>query len=410
MERHLILGLGSNIDYEIEWDSATMEGLIRSHAVRLDELATSIAVESEGDLVRSVLAFVRDGAGGERFVTSPNVIETFAERFSKRITLGGTGPRAALAMDKLGVASTVHLVSIDNQIRRLLPPRVSYLCSARHDRTYPHLIVQFTEGSTLRAGDIELRAPRSNRIIYVNDPANAKLALAEDLGRALATADVFLISGLNSISDKDTLRTRLDELAQHLRSSPSTAAVIYEDAGFHVPTHRTLVRKALAGQVDVYSMNEDEMQAHLARSVNFLDAKAVLSALHELHVVVPARTLVVHTSRWALAFGERANELRPALRAGLVMSGARYVHGDEFTEADYLVVSRAPVNEAGQAFAVGLERSTAAVCCVPTFRLHPDRPTTIGLGDAFVGGFVAALSSASEAESWALLDSRGGPA
>ena len=91
--------------------------------------------------------------------------------------------------------------------------------------------------------------------------------------------------------------------------------------------------------------------------------------------------------------GERALELRSALQGRVVMAGARYVHGDDFTEADYQQVTRAPVNEAGRAFAVALEGcAPAEVCCVPALRLPTDRPTMIGLGDAFVGGFPAALS------------------
>jgi ADP-dependent phosphofructokinase/glucokinase len=392
-QKHLVLGLGGNVDYEIEWDSTTLEGLIRAYALRASELATSVVVESERDLMRSLLAFVRDGVGGERFVASPEVIEAFAARFGKRITLGGTGLRAALAMDKLGVASTVHLVSIDDHVRRLLPRGVSYVGSARRDSTRPHLVVQFTEGATVRAEDIDLRAPRSNRIIYVNDPANAELVLDEDLGRALSGADVFLISGLNSISDEATLRTRLHDLARHLRSLPSTALVVYEDAEFHVPALSALVRKAVLDRVDIYSMNEDEMQAYVGRPIEILDPDAMLSALRELRAVVPARTLVVHTRVWAFATGERAQVMRSALQGGVVMSGARYVHGDDFTKADYQQVARAPVNEAGRAFAVALERcAPAEVCCVPALRLPTDRPTMIGLGDAFVGGFLAALS------------------
>jgi ADP-dependent phosphofructokinase/glucokinase len=177
------------------------------------------------------------------------------------------------------------------------------------------------EGATVRAEDIDLRAPRSNRIIYVNDPANAELVLDEDLGQALSAADVFLISGFNSISEKATLRTRLHDLARHLRSLPSTALVVYEDAGFHVPALSALVRKAVLDRADIYSMNEDEMEAYVRRPIEILDPDAMLSALREVHAVVPARTLVVHTRAWALATGERALELRSALQGGVVMAG-----------------------------------------------------------------------------------------
>ncbi len=119
----------------------------------------------------------RDGAGGERFVASPAIVEAFAAHFPRRITLGGTCVRAALAMDRLGLRSTVHLVSIDDHVRRLLPDTVGYLCSAADDSTEPHLIIQFGAGAGVRVGDTELRSPHPNRVILVNDLPNELLAL-----------------------------------------------------------------------------------------------------------------------------------------------------------------------------------------------------------------------------------------
>jgi ADP-dependent phosphofructokinase/glucokinase len=67
-------------------------------------------------------------------------------------------------------------------------------------------------------------------------------------------------------------------------------------------------------RADIYSMNEDEMEAYVRRPIEILDPDAMLSALRDVHAVVPARTLVVHTRAWALATGERALELRSALQ------------------------------------------------------------------------------------------------
>jgi ADP-dependent phosphofructokinase/glucokinase len=349
-------------------------------------------VRSERDLLCSVLAFVRDGSGGERFVASSDIVEDFAARFSRRITLGGTNVRAAVAMSRLGLCSTLHLVSIDDNVRKLLPPEVSYVCSAVEDSRDPHLIVQFPAGARVRVGDVVLQAPRDNRLIYVNDPPNRELLVSPQLGDVLRTANVFLLSGFNAMQSAAALDSRLLALRTHMSSLPSGAIVVYEDGGFHVPELSQQVRDGLLDLIDVYGMNEDEMQGHLGRQVEALDAEAVAAALTDLHRLIPARTFVVHTKFWALAFGALSQTYRAALRAGNAMSGVRYLHGDDFTKADYLSVRRRLQRQDGHLFAQAIEALLPGqVSCVPSYHLRSPTPTTVGLGDSFVGGFIAAL-------------------
>lgn len=390
--KNAVLGLGGTVDYEVRWDDPTVQALAEAYGIATDELDRLLPIDSERDLVRTVLAFLRDGGGGERYVASSAVVEQFAARFDTRITLGGTCVRAALAMAKLDLPSTVHLVSIDDHVRRLLPAQVAYVCSAEHDSTDPHLIVQYPAGATVKLGPDLLRAPRPNRLIYTNDPPNAELLLSEALGAALAEADVFLVSGFNTIRDADMLAERLDDLRRHLRHLPAGALVVYEDAGFHVPALSALVRERLLDAVDLYGMNEDEMQAYVGQQVDLLDAPAMVGHLRALHEVVPARTLLVHSGCWALTYGPDSREWRDALRGGVTMAGARYALGDDFTAADYDAVGAGPVNAAGARFAAELEVLLGEqVCCVPALDLDVPRPTTIGLGDTFVGGLIAAV-------------------
>ena len=50
---------------------------------------------------------------------------------------------------------------------------------------------------------------------------------------------------------------------------------------------------------------------------------------------------------------------------------------------------------AGITFAEAIQaRMPGRVRCLPTFILDADQPTTIGLGDTFVGGFLASLAGA----------------
>ena len=100
MNAPIALGFGDNVDYEIAWDSAVFEELIARYAIGAGELAADPPIASERELVISILRFLASGTGGERFVASSEVIEPFAQRFAKKITLGGTSVRAAIAKDQ----------------------------------------------------------------------------------------------------------------------------------------------------------------------------------------------------------------------------------------------------------------------------------------------------------------------
>ena len=77
------------------------------------------------------------------------------------------------------------------------------------------------------------------------------------------------------------------------------------------------------------------------------------------------------------------------------MAGARYCHGDDFTEADVHALRLSGRRPGAVAFAAALEeRMGGLVRCVPGFELDVPEPTTIGLGDTFVGGFLAAVTRA----------------
>ncbi|WHP16245.1 ADP-dependent glucokinase/phosphofructokinase [Cellulomonas sp. ES6] len=395
MSTRYVLGLGGTVDYEIDWDPGTLERLAAQWGLRADELDARTPVLSERDLLRSLLGFVRDGVGGERFVASSEIVEAFARRFPLRVTLGGTCVRAAIAMDRVrGLPALVHLVSIDDDVRRLLPASTTYLCSADRDTTDPHLIVQYPAGSAVRVAGVEVVASRPNRLIYVNDPPNRELVLHPALGDACATADVVLVSGFNVIQERETLDARLATLAADLDRVPPGGFVYFEDAGYHLPALRGPVRDVLAPRVDVWAVNEDELQEWTGRAVDLLDAADVAKALGELHAAVPARTLVVHTQHWALAAGAGASGLRAALRGGIDMASTRYVHGDSFTPDDYAATAARTPGAAGTRFAGEVEALAADVACEPAYVLDVPRPTTIGLGDTFVGGFLAALATA----------------
>jgi ADP-dependent phosphofructokinase/glucokinase len=298
-------------------------------------------------------------------------------------------------MSRLGLPSTLHLVSVNDIVRRLLPPDIAYVSSGLEDTFYPHLIVQYDRGLRIQAGDLDITAPFPNRLIYVNDPANGDMRLTADLGDRLREAAVFLISGFNAMRDEAELDRRLTALREHMRQLPPGAVTYFEDAAYHEPAFSRRVREALIGEIDVYGLNEDEMQAYLGRPVDLLCAAEVAEALTAVRALIPVPALVLHTKYWAVAFGADAGSYAEALDTGTVMAATRYCHGDDFTGEDVDRLRRQPRRPESVAFAAALRsRLGDSVRCAPGFALDVENPTTVGLGDTFVGGFLAALAQA----------------
>lgn len=397
MAARIVLGIGSTTDYELEWDAETLSQLAEQYTVSLAELDTARPVVDERSLIVSILSFLAMGRGGERFVATTELIEIFTARFASRVTLGGTSPRAALALAALGHQSLVHLVSINDTVRELLPPEMSTLCSAERDSSEPHLIVQYPAGGKVRLVDGELTAPRANRLIYVNDEPNRLVRISSQLAAHVAEADVFLLSGFNTMRDEVLLQDRLDEVSSMMMAMRPGAISIFEDAGAHDRALGERVRDSICGVVDVYGMNEDELFDYVGSSFDLHDPDRAEAALRKITSLIPARCLVVHTAHWAVALSSDAERWRPAVQSAVEMAATRYLQGDEATAADVQRTRTLPIQPGGAAFAAELERRFGgASVCVPAYQVTTPTPTTIGLGDSFVGGFIAGWIGAAE--------------
>lgn len=390
MGRRIVLGLGGTVDYELRWDPAVVEGLVREHRIRRDELTTTAPITDERSLLVTILAFLATGTGGERFVASSAVVTAFAAHFDHAVTLGGTGVRAGIALDRLGIPSVQHLVSIDDNVRRLLPRSMSFICSAAEDTLDPHLIVQYPAGARVPLEDGAILSPSSNRLIFANDPPNQRMLLSEELPAVLGDAAAFLVSGFNTMKDRDLLDERLRQLREAMSLLPADALVYYEDAGFYTGEFAETVRSRLLPRIDVHGMNEDELQEHLGRTVDLLDPADVRRALEEAHEIIPTPALVVHTRYWAIAIGSDARRHRAALESAVRVSATRYRLGDGFTAADVRATGTMSRHRGGATVVHAVEQAREDAAGVAAFALDVADPTTVGLGDTFVGGFLAA--------------------
>lgn len=392
MGESIALGFGNNIDYEIIWNSRVIENLIVQYDIHSDELDVDKVINSARDLVISILGFLQLGGGGERFVSSSAIIERFAQNFEKRITLGGTGPRAAIAMRKLGYTSALHLVTINDQVRSLLPHDSPYVCSNTEDSLYPHLIVQFGAGTCVKANDVDICTPQANRIIYHSDDDNITMKLDEDFSDLISDAKVLLISGFNAMQSEKLLDDRLATLLQLLEKLPDDAFVYYEEAGFYEQRFSQLIYQTLAKHIDIVGLNEDELQAYLSRKLDLHDVSQVKDALAELQERIPVPVLVVHSKHWALAYGDNVSRFSNALKRGVTMATTRFCYGDDFTVENYEEIEELSPSEQNRQFANAINNLPGdTITCVPIAQVEQSSATTIGLGDTFVGGFLPAL-------------------
>lgn len=392
MKERIALGFGNNIDYEIVWNSEVIEDLIHQYGIRSEELDVNIAITCERDLVVSILGFLKLGCGGERFVASSDIIEQLSQKFTKKITLGGTSVRAAIAMRKLGFTSALHLVTVNDHVRSLIPPDSPYVCSNTHDSSYPHLIVQFDKDTRIKAGDIEICAAQANRLIYHSDNDNIIMNLNEDFAELITDAKVLLVAGFNAMQSEALLTDRMESVLRMMESLPEDAIVFCEDAGYYEPRFSQFVYRTLAPKLTILSLNEDELQGYLNVKLDLLDTVQVSEALAALQKLLPVPTIVVHTRHWALAYGEEVMGLSPALKAAVTLATTRFCYGDDFTVANYNAVEALPPRPVNVRFADTLNKLPGnRVCCVPVAHVEPTVATTVGLGDAFVGGFLSAL-------------------
>jgi len=392
MKEKIALGLGDNTDYELVWNSGMYESLITRYGIHDSELSSNIEINSERDLVVTILSFLKSGNGGERFVSSSDILEKFSQNFDNKITLGGTSIRSAIAMRKLGYTSALHLVTINDHVRRLMPQDSPYVCSNTEDSSYPHVIIQFRKDTRVKAGDIDICATRSNRIIYDNDVDNILMNLNRDYSSLITEARVFLISGFNAMQSEELLFNRLESTLEIMKSLPKDALVYYEDACFYNPDFSPLVHSRLLGRIDIFGLNEDELQLYLGREVDLLDAFQMKAALEDIQKIIPVPLIVVHSMYWALAYGENAARVSNALHGGITMATTRFRFGDDFTVDNYQETGSLAPNQAGAKFAGEIQKLVGdKICCKPVVHVEESNATTIGLGDAFVGGFLPGL-------------------
>ncbi|MCL2489815.1 MAG: ADP-dependent glucokinase/phosphofructokinase [Propionibacteriaceae bacterium] len=390
----IVLGLGNDIDYEVVWDQSALRRLADESGVTKTDLEPH-EITDRRSLIGSICGFIARGGGGERGVVDQRVIDDFVRHFEYRATMGGTAPRAAEAMSKMGFTGTLHLTCTNPTVRSLLPAGFDAVFSTTEERMFPHLIVQYPAGATIRLSDGHLvRADKANRLIYVHDDDNERMLIAPQLAAMVASARIVLVSGLNAMASAKLLGDRLLEIERALSMAAPGAVTVLEEAAYHDETLGQIARSALSPRMTVHSMSGEELPTLAGYKELPTTPAELMAQVEAAHTRLRARNIVVHAPAWALAHGPQAAQYKAALDFGLRLATARYQLGDAWQASDAEALKSCAPTDEGELLAdwAGRHRGPE-VAVVPGRLVNVASPTTIGLGDTFIGGFIGGIAS-----------------
>lgn len=388
----IAMGFSNTVDFELEWDAAHLESLIRRTGLEAWELECKQQILSLKDLLCSILYHIREGSGYGMMVEDPTIIDQFVDGMRYRVTLGGTNIRAAEVISKLGGSSYVHLASVNSETLELMPSGTKWSGGEKFRCCYPHIALQYPANARICAGSIDIVAPRPNRLLYSGDIACVGMEFSPEFFANLRGSKILVMSGFDMMPDRQILTDRLHTLAQYLDTMEEPRPVVfYEDGCFADPSQWELTRNALKDRIDIYSMNEDELQMLCGRQIDLLDAQQVLDALRDARKILTKPTIVVHTRHYVLGYGPWAKDVECGMECGMAVASTRYRCGDVSPE---LIgeLANLPLQARSVEFAREIEEKCSEIRCLPAREIDSANVTTVGLGDSFVGGFALAYS------------------
>jgi Archaeal ADP-dependent phosphofructokinase/glucokinase len=387
-----IAAVGCTVDYELVWDSSVIENLIKEYAVYDADLKQPDELDTERKLIISILSFMKEEVGSNRSIVE-NVLFEFVSRMQKKTTLGGTGTRAAYALEKFDISCILHGNTQNKYTRALLPKTCEYMCSSGKDTLYPHVIIQYTSQSVIHANDIDIRPSRANRLIYSNDKASERPSFNPDFfEKRIIGVNVLHVNCFESVVDQEILHLGWKYLCTQFKNAQKRGTIVYQEMGCHHSAQtRQYVLENMYSAVDICSMNEDELGCFVGKKIDLLDAADVHNALERMHSLYPVPLIIIHSKYWALCYGKNAHKVSECLKTGITMATARFRFGDNFTVEQYNDTYDAAEEECGKKFVKDMTKIDTNVCCKSSVVVFEKNVTTVGLGDTFLGGVFLTL-------------------
>ncbi len=396
MGEKIALGFHICVDYELVWDVQAVVDAIKRFDIHDSELVMNTQPDNERDLWLCVLAYLKQGTGGEILPETNDVCQQFAAHFDYNVTLGGTAARAAIAIANLGYSSALQLCCFNPVIKKLLPEKIDYYAAkgGTSEIIYPHIILSYHGGARIAANDIDFVTSRENRVMISRDVESLKMRIDEDFWEYTKEAKVFLSSCFSQVLEFEQLKQCMKNAKALFSHFNEDTLVIYEDGHYVKSDYRKYVHRELAPYIDVISMNEDELQDYTGHKISILDPDEVFESIKYCLDNIGVETIIVHSSTWALAYGKLAYRLEKALQGGIDTAATRFRCGDDLNSDNFNETKAIKENEAGARFAEAIVKMDPfRMRCVPCRDLSfVTKPTVVGLGDSFVGGMLPGIA------------------
>lgn len=395
MGTKIALGVHVCVDWECVWDSDIFCTLVRDYDVKKDELRQFETITSGRELLISILDLMYHGAGGELFPDTSDIVENFAGKFTYKTTLGGTATRAAILLARLGIGSTLQMCTDNPTIREILPKEIRGICANPNcaNRIYPHASITYPKGAHISVNDIDFVTSRENRVLFSMDPDSNQMFIDENFGSYLSDTKVFLLGCFNEILDEQILKNCVARAKKFLSDMPSDGIVLFEDGGCHTQEKRIYVHEQLRDQLDIISMNEDELQQYIGQRIDLHDPQQVLETVQQVYQAIQVPVLFVHSSLWALAYGKDAQKYRKVLEGGVTAASCRFWFGDDIDPDKYEQTRQLGARIGTEPFVEEIEKLSDQICCISSKELgFVKNPVVVGLGDTFAGGLVMELA------------------
>lgn len=408
--RFVAMGYTSNLDLLCDFDVQLLNKLLERNTPKanLKEMKCADKIKTIEELLGTVVYYCTKGIGGEVDVEN---VELVANSFHFKHGMGGTATQAAMALSQVGCPSVVHLTDDSKDVCDILDSPYIYAVSRDGvlvntkslDQTNEqeiHFIIQFKKGDKIKLNEQEVEIPCSNRLILTKVTVNEFVPFSKSYFEWIeGNADKVssnVLSSFNCLADKNILQERLDYVKGHIekyRNNNPEGIVFFEDAHYHDIEIRRMCLETIYSQVDIVSLNEEELKYTLNEMYNFnVDIEDVFSCIEgakfirdkfEIH-----KGVIVHTKDYSMYVGEKLRcDIEQGLMYGNMLATAKAQNGSYGTKEQIREVLEFELSPKGMKNYSLIRESKYKdeVILVPS--KYIDKPRyTIGLGDSFVGG------------------------